>query len=42
VKQARVKLNKLEMKDDLIDKYIAKYKTLLKKAEISYDEVGAL
>jgi hypothetical protein len=42
VEQARIELDRLEMEGDLIDEYIIKYKTLLKKADIPHNEVGAL
>jgi hypothetical protein len=42
VEQARIELDKLKMEGDLINEYIAKYKTLLKKADIPRDEVRAL
>jgi hypothetical protein len=42
VEQARIELDKLEMEGDLINEYITKYETLLKKADIPHDKVGAL
>ena len=40
--QARIELAKLEMKEDNIDKYIAKFENLLHKGEIPQDDVATL
>jgi hypothetical protein len=42
VEEARVELDKLEMEGNLIDKYIARFESLLKKAEILRNEVGVI
>ena len=41
-KQAHIELAKLEMKEDNIDKYIAKFENLLRKGEIPWDDVATL
>jgi Retrotransposon gag protein len=42
IEQARMDLGKLEMEGDQIDEYIARFETLLDKAEIPCTEVGAI
>ena len=42
IKQARIELAKLKMKEDNINKYIAKFENLLRKGEIPRDDVAAL
>jgi hypothetical protein len=42
VEQARIDLDKLEMEGNLINKYIAKFKNLLQRAEIPRIKVGSL
>ena len=42
IEQARTDLNKLEMAGDQIDEYIAKFKNLLRKADIPRTKTGAI